>query len=176
MPFKTENSCGYCTRHTTDRWLCEMKRRAYFYGLAMVGISGSVVKRDGKSFEPLPGALTGALQHIKQHGSLLRFAPHRVVRLAMIKALCKRGLVVWNKRGGEAPTHNPRECIVQPVPKRSDQGTPVSGRMRTSMKTSRGGRLYRSDLLMVITELAVGAGWIAWIAWASTMASESLSA
>ena len=43
------------------------------------------------------------------------------------------------------------------------------------MKAARGEKSMRADLVMMVTELAVVAGWIAWIAWVSTMPPALLS-
>ena len=57
----------------------------------------SPAKRDQNSPDEI---LAGVLQQIEEHGSLLRFAPQRAVRLELMKALSKRGLVAWNKEAG----------------------------------------------------------------------------
>jgi hypothetical protein len=50
--------------------------------------------------EPTAETLARALQHVDKLGSLLRFVPDRVDRLALTKELLERGLIAWNKSGG----------------------------------------------------------------------------
>jgi len=50
-------------------------------------------KRDTQKPAEPPSA---ALEHIEERGSLLWFAPDRVQRLALMKAMTEKGFVAWN--------------------------------------------------------------------------------
>ena len=47
-----------------------------------------------------PEILTGALEQIQEHGSLLRFAPDRVDRVALMMKLSEQGLIAWDRAAG----------------------------------------------------------------------------
>ncbi len=64
--------------------------------------------------EPLPEVLSDALEHIEKRGSLLRFAPNRLERLGLMKAMFEQGLVVWNKTARKYElTTSGRQCLAE---------------------------------------------------------------